>query len=46
MTWPAVGEAYVRLAQRVLGEAVAPAPRIAPEPSLPEVRLDDTLGAV
>ncbi len=40
MTWPAVGEAYVRLAQRVLSEAVAPAPRTAPEPSLPELRLD------
>jgi hypothetical protein len=40
MTWSAVGEAYIRLAQRVLGEAVAPAPRIAPEPSLPELRLE------
>jgi glycosyltransferase involved in cell wall biosynthesis len=40
MTWPGVGAAYVRLAQRVLSEAVAPAPRIAPEPSLPELRLD------
>ncbi len=38
MTWPAVGEAYVRLARRVLSEAVAPG--IAPEPSLPEIRLD------
>ncbi len=44
MTWPAVGRAYVRLAQRVLGEGVAPAPRIAPERSLPELRLDHTLG--
>jgi len=40
MTWPAVGEAYVRLARRVLSEAVTPAPRTAPEPSLPELRLD------
>jgi glycosyltransferase involved in cell wall biosynthesis len=40
MTWPAVGEAYVRLAQRVMSEAEALAPRIAPESSLPELRLD------
>ncbi len=40
MTWPVVGAAYVRLAQRVLSEAVAPARRIAPESSLPELRLD------
>ena len=40
MTWPAVGEAYVRLARRVLGEAAAPKPRVAPEPSLPELRLE------
>ena len=40
MTWPGVGAAYVRLAQRVLSEAVAPAPRVAPEPSLPELRLE------
>ena len=33
MTWPAVGEAYVRLARRVLGEAVAPARRSAACPS-------------
>jgi glycosyltransferase involved in cell wall biosynthesis len=40
MTWSAVGEAYVRLARRVVGEAVAPKPRVAPEPNLPELRLD------
>ena len=39
MTWLEVGRAYVRLAQRVLGEAVAPAPRIAPERSPPELRV-------
>ncbi|MCH8889458.1 MAG: glycosyltransferase [Myxococcales bacterium] len=38
MTWPCVGAAYIRLARRVLSEAVAPG--IAPEPSLPELRLD------
>ncbi len=36
MTWLEVGRAYIRLAQRVLGEAVAPAARIAPERTLPE----------
>jgi hypothetical protein len=40
MTWPEVGIAYVRLARQVLSEAVAPAPRAAPEHSLPELRLD------
>ncbi len=40
MTWLEVGRAYVRLAQRVLSEAVAPAPRIAPDRSLPELCLD------
>jgi len=40
MTWPAVGEAYVQLAWRVLDKAVAPKPRIVPEPGLPELRLE------
>jgi len=35
MTWLEVGRSYVRLAQRVLGEAVAAVPRIAPIPPRP-----------
>ncbi len=40
MTWPTVGEAYVRLVRHVLSETVASRPRLAPEPSLPKLRLE------